>query len=101
MRRLAMIAVALLMSAGEASAISRYETASMSCARVQAALDADGAAILRFPAPDNPSLVLFDRYVRDRTFCRSNQRAEPRSVPTADTRNCQVRKCVRASGGNR
>ena len=102
MRRLAVI-VPVLMLAGEASAISRYQTTSMSCARVQAAVENDGTAILRYPAPDNPSLLLFDRYVRDRTFCSSSQRADLRSVPTADTPNCRVRKCVRVSGsgGNR
>ena len=66
MRRLAII-IPLLMLAGEASAISRYQTNSMSCARVQAAVTSDGEAILRYPAPDNPSLQLYDRYVRDRT----------------------------------
>ena len=103
MRRLAIILPVLLL-AGEASAVERYQTTSMSCARVQAALNADGQAILRYPAPDNPSLVLFDRYVRDRTFCSSSQRASVESVPAADTRNCPVRKCVRAasaSGRNR
>lgn len=100
MRRLAIIIPALLLT-GEASAIERYQTTSMSCARVQATLNSDGQAILRYPAPDNPSLVLFDRYVRDRTFCSSSQRASVESVPAADTRSCAVRKCVRASGSGR
>lgn len=100
MRRLAFLLPALLL-AGEASAIARYQTTSMSCARVQAAVRNDGAAILRYAAPDNPSLELYDRYVRDRSFCSSTQRADIKSVPAADTRNCPVRKCVRASGGNR
>jgi len=97
MRRLAII-IPLLVLAGEASAISRYQTNSMSCARVQAALGSDGAAILRYPAADNPSLQLYDRYVRDRTFCTPSQRADLTSVPAADTKKCQVRKCVRARG---
>jgi len=100
MRRLAILLPALLL-AGEALAISRYQTTSMSCARVQAAVKNDGAAILRYTAPDNPSLQRYDRYVRDRSFCSSRQRADIKSVPAADTRNCPVRKCVRASGGNR
>lgn len=100
MRRLAILLPALLL-AGEASAISRYQTTSMSCARVQAAVKNDGAAILRYAAPGNPSLERYDRYVRDRSFCSSTQRADISSVPAADTRSCPVRKCVRASGGNR
>lgn len=102
MRRLA-ITISVLLAAGEAFAIERYQTTAMSCARVQAALNSEGQAILRYPAPDNPSLALYDRYVRDRTYCSASQRAELRSVPAADTRNCPVRKCVRAAsaGGRR
>lgn len=81
--RLTWTMLALLATAGEAAAISRYQTTSMSCARVQAAVSADGVAILRYPAPDNPSLVLYDRYVRDRTFCSSTQRVDVVSVPAA------------------
>ncbi|MDQ2635052.1 MAG: hypothetical protein M3Y43_01950 [Pseudomonadota bacterium] len=99
MRRLAVIGAALLL-AGEASAISRYQTDSMSCARVQAALQSEGAAILRYPAPDNSSLQLYDRYVRDGRMCSRSQRAVIRSVPAVDTKNCAVRKCVRVSGRN-
>ena len=102
MRRLAFV-IPFLLLAGETSAISRYQTNSMSCTRVQAAVNSDGEAILRYPAPNNSSLVLYDRYVRDRTFCSSSQRADLKSVPAADTAKCQVRKCVRAAGagGNR
>jgi hypothetical protein len=102
MRRLAITIPALLFAA-DASAISRYNTNTMSCARVMAALNTDGAAILRYPAPNNPSLQLYDRYVRDNRFCSSTQRALVTPVPTSDNRNCPVRKCVRVStgGGNR
>jgi hypothetical protein len=102
MRPLVVLVPLLLLTAGEASAISRYQTTSMSCARIQAAVQADGAALLSYPARDNPSLQLFDRYVRDSSFCRMGyQTAQQRSVPASDTENCKVRKCVRVSGGNR
>ena len=99
MRRLAIIVPALLL-ASEASAISRYQTNSMSCARVQAALKSDGAAILRYPAPDNPSLQLYDRYVFDGRMCSQSQRAVTNWIPAADTKKCAVRKCQRVSGGS-
>ena len=99
MRRLAII-VPVLILAGEASAISRYQTNSMSCARVQAALESDGEAILRYSAPDNPSLQRYDRYVFDGRMCSQSQRAVTRSVPAADTKKCAVRKCMRVSGRN-
>ena len=74
----------------------------MSCSGLAEAVDRDGAAILRYRAPDNPSLQLYDRYVRDDRFCSRTQRARPVSVPARDTKSCQVRKCVRVSGsGNR
>ena len=98
MRRLAIIVAALLL-AGEAWAISRYQTTSMNCARVQAALKSEGAAILRYPAPDNPSLQLYDRYVYDGRMCSQSQRAVTKQVPAADTKSCAVRKCQRVSGG--
>ena len=101
MRRLALV-IPVLLFAPEASAISRYDTDTMSCARVTAALKADGAAILRYRAPDNPSLTIYDHYVRDGSFCSASQRATPESVPSADRKSCPVRKCTRASsGGNR
>ncbi|WP_457937847.1 hypothetical protein [Mesorhizobium sp. 10J20-29] len=101
MKHVAILVPALLI-ANEAAAISRYQTTAMSCARVVAALDADGAAILRYPAPNNPSIQLYDRFVRDNRQCSSTQRARLFSVPTADNKACQVRKCVRVSGsGNR
>lgn len=98
MRRLALMLPVLLL-AGEASAVSRYQTMSMSCAQVQARVGTDGAAILHYPGAGG--FDLFDRYVRDRSFCTSTQRTQVRSVPTADTRSCRVNRCVRAGGGNR
>ena len=98
MRRLAIV-IPVLLFAADALAISRYDTNAMSCARVNAALDADGVAILRYRAPNNPSLQLYDRYVRDSTFCSRTQRATLMSVPSADNKNCRVRKCVRTSSG--
>ena len=99
MRRLAIV-LSIIVLASEASAISRYQTNRMSCASVQAALERDGVAILRYPSPNNPSVPLYDRYVSDRRFCAANQRADLRSVPAADTSQCRVRKCVQASGSS-
>lgn len=98
MKRAAILVPALLM-ASEAVAISRYQTSSISCAWLSAALEREGAAILRYPSRANPSIQLYDRYVRDSRQCSSSQRAQPFSVPTSDNAACQVRKCVRVSGG--
>lgn len=77
----------------EAQAISRYDTMNMSCGQVQSAIDLEGAAVLRYRSPRDPSVLRYDRYVRDRHFCRHNERAETTMVPTADRRACAVREC--------
>ena len=82
MKRIAILIPTLFLSS-EALAIERYQTDSMSCSSVAAAVDRDGAAILRYRAPNNPSLQLYDRYVRDDRFCSRTQRARPVSVPPA------------------
>ena len=57
------------------------------------------SSIRGYPAPDNPSLQLYDRYVFDGRMCSPSQRAVTKSVPAADTARCAVRKCQRVSGG--
>ncbi len=77
-----------------ALAIERYNVQSMSCAAVQAAVNRDGAAILRYRSSRNPSLPLYDRYVRNGLFCDPSQYAKRSYVPTRDNNRCQVRKCA-------
>ena len=91
MRRIA-IAVALLLSAGEASAISRYDIDNRSCAAVQAIVDNDGAAILRWRSK-RTGMTLYDRFVRNRSWCYGDQTTDYRSVPAAD-RSCPVKRCI-------
>lgn len=77
-----------------ALAIQRYNVQSMTCASVQAAVNRDGAAILRYRSARNPSLPLYDRYVRSSGYCDSQQYAKPSFVPTRDNNRCPVRKCA-------
>lgn len=88
-------ALALTLVAGEASAISRYQTMRMSCDDVQAVLRHEGAAILRWRSTRNPNLPLYGRYVSDARFCEMGEVTTFASVPTADDRACDVRKCIR------
>ncbi|MBW3098805.1 hypothetical protein KY465_16090 [Pseudohoeflea sp. DP4N28-3] len=76
-----------------AQAIERIETRQTSCAAVQAALQAEGAAILRYPSARS-SQILYDRYVANRTACLLGQVTRRASVPTADRRACPVKRCV-------
>ncbi|MBX3598515.1 MAG: hypothetical protein KF874_13170 [Rhizobiaceae bacterium] len=93
------VALGLLL-AGPAHAISRYQTMSMSCAQVQAALKRDGAAILRWQSKRTPGLPLYGRYVSDQRFCEFGQVIDLDTVPTADNPACTVRQCIQADVEN-
>lgn len=83
----------LLVVAGPAEAISRYESTSISCSSARARVAAEGAVIFRWPSANNPGLVLFDRFVAHRGFCQHNEIAARKSVPTADRRKCGLLHC--------
>jgi len=87
------LALCLLPIAFEAQAISRYDATSMTCAQVQSAIDQEGAVILRYPSPRDASIERYDRYVRDRHFCKHNERADTTMVPASDSKACPVREC--------
>jgi hypothetical protein len=91
MKRIALV-VSLLLVAGEASAISRYDVDNMSCSRVKAILKAEGAAILRYRSK-RTGMVLYGRYVQSRSWCQHSETTDFASVPTADG-SCSVKKCV-------
>ena len=88
------LAAALSLLAAEASAISRYQTTSMSCAKIKAAVNKEGAVILRWQSTRNPGLPLYGRFVKSRQYCDPSEVTQFSSVPAADTRSCSVRKCV-------
>lgn len=87
------LALCITCTAFPALAIKRYNILSMSCSEVQNVVNRDGAAILRYHSARNPSLPLYDRYVRNRNYCDPGQYAERVSVPTKDKKHCRVRKC--------
>ncbi len=76
-----------------ALAINRYNVQTMTCSAVQSAVKQDGAAILRYRSARNPSLPLYDRYVRNANFCDINETAQISFVPSKDNPNCRVRRC--------
>lgn len=94
------VAAAFSIVAFEASAISRYEVMGMSCANVQAALDREGAAILRYRSARNPGLPLYGRYVKSRQYCDTNETLRSTGVPTADVQYCRVSRCVQIERTN-
>jgi len=100
MKRIA-LALPFLLVAADASAISRYDIGSLRCDKVQAILQSEGAAILRYRSPQN-GLTLYDRFVSGRNFCRRTQDVDRVGLPTSDRASCPVYKCAQSyRGGSR
>lgn len=86
-------AMTVLLAAAPAGAVSRYDTQRMSCAKIQAALDRDSPAILRFQSKQSPSVPIYNLYVGSSEDCEALKVARTRSVPAADGQ-CAVMQCV-------
>lgn len=93
MRKIMTVAL-LALTATSASAISRYSALDHSCGTIQSIIRQQGAAIFRYPSPRKNGLTLYDRYVRNDSFCNSNQIAESVLIPSNDSDRCPVRHCV-------
>ena len=68
--------LALLVAIAPAGAISRKNAWSMSCARAQDTVYANGAVILNFRAKLNPLIPRYGRFVADQRFCAGSELAE-------------------------
>lgn len=96
MRRI-LFAGVLSLAASDALAVSRYDITNMSCAEVQAIIDKEGEAILRYGSSAFLGLPVYDRYVREQKFCESSEVLARTGVPSADKKYCVVHKCVESS----
>jgi hypothetical protein len=76
----------------DASAIVRYMVQGMSCAEVQEAVARDGVAILY--RQGKSGVTLYDRFVKDGSFCATGYTASGERIEAADTDNCRVTKCI-------
>ena len=88
-----LLTLCLSLVAMEAQAISRYNSTSMSCDEVKATVRGEGEAIMRWRSTTSPGLPRYGRFVRNRQFCRANERAETSYIPTADRKSCALREC--------
>jgi hypothetical protein len=89
-----LIAAAFSLVAADASAESRHDITNMACATVQALVATEGAAILTYRSSRILGLPIYDRYVRGRQYCRSNEVIRQAGVPTTDKKYCPVKRCV-------
>lgn len=101
MRAIAVSALVLAMATTTASAISRHNSTSLTCDRIQSIINSEGAAIMRYKSPRNPSLTLFDRYVSNGAFCDTEKYPILATIPAADTNRCLVFRCVDRSSTSR
>src|SRR5215216_526937 len=100
MKRIA-LALSLLLVAADVSAISRYDIDSMRCDKVQAIVQSEGAAILRYRSPRS-GITLYDRSVSGSRYFKRHQDTEYAGLPTADRASCPVYNCVQNYyGGSR
>jgi hypothetical protein len=88
------VTVLLAVVSSEASAIVRYMVQGMSCAEMQEALDRDGRAV--FYRQGKSGVTLYDRFVKDESFCPAGYIATRERIEAADTDDCSVIKCIEA-----
>jgi hypothetical protein len=97
--RLALVSLvvvcAVICAAGSLQAAERINTTRTTCAAIQSALIAEGAAILRYPSKRVGGLVLYDRYVGDSRLCGAGKIGIWSSVPAKDAKRCRVIACER------
>lgn len=86
-------AITGLCLAGPASAISRYQSKSLTCETARQSIRSQGAVILRYPSTRVPGMTLYDRYVRNSDLCDPHEYADWTTVPTRDTPQCRVLAC--------
>lgn len=99
--RTVLLASALLIAAVPAEAISRYETARLTCDEAQSRVQSEGAVILRYRSERDPSLPLYDRYVAHGGYCGVTEYPKVEFIPTADTRSCPVYRCAQRNFDDR
>lgn len=93
---IACVAVALVIGAGS-GALAQTRSNTFTCAQAAELIRSRGEAVLA------TSPTLYDRYVRDHSFCLYDQDTRPEWVPTKDNPQCFIGySCyVPARGGGR
>ncbi|MCG5234557.1 hypothetical protein [Xanthobacter oligotrophicus] len=74
----------LALVAGTDRAVAQTPSITMTCAQAAALINTRGSAVLA------TSRTLYDRYVRDRSFCLYDQDTRPEWVPTKDNPQCFI-----------
>ena len=98
--RACLLCALLAVQANEATAASKFSSSSMSCAALGKIIEHEGAVILRYPSRKVPGLTLYDRYVRDASYCSGTDTLARAAVPANDDKSCPVFICRTNWGRN-
>lgn len=96
--RASYLAVLLAFPAGDALAISRYNSGSMTCSAIHDTLARERAAIFRYPSSTS-GVQLYDRYVSGSVQCTAGTEARQSVIPSRDG-GCAVVSCRQSWGRN-
>lgn len=91
LNRASYLAAVLAFPAGDALAISRYNSGSMTCAAIHDTLAKERAAVFRYPSR-TAGAQLYDRYVSDSAQCGVGTEARRSAIPSRDG-GCAVMSC--------
>ena len=83
-----------LIACSPAGATSRYAALQLTCDEIRSIILNEGAAIFRYPSPRRTGITLYDRYVRNDSYCASHQSTEKVYIPSANGNQCLVQHCV-------
>ena len=70
------------------------QTLNKTCQSVKNSLSASGTVLLSYPSKNDPSLIIYDIFVKNAALCGANQVAKNSSVRTSDNENCSVVFCA-------
>ena len=88
------IAAVVSLVASNAFAATRYDISNMACSTVQALIEDEGAAVLSYPSSSILGLPVYDRFVKNRNYCKNTEVTRRTGLPTTDKKYCPVYKCV-------
>jgi len=84
MRTTFLMLAASLVLAAPTGAAAQVRSTDMTCAQTAALVNQRGAVVVA------TSPTLYDRYVRDISFCNYDEQLKPEWVPTRDVRQCFI-----------
>lgn len=101
MSRIAAAFIVLLGAGGSAYAMEVLNAGSMSCSRLQAAVQGAGRAVVQSTSTQVQGLPLTGTYVASSQFCNVGQTTVRRSVRSADSASCALKQCQPRNRGTR